>query len=290
MGPAEQLKCLLEQIAFAAQEASGCAGQFDFGSGQRTANHQCVPRRLPASRSVEAAQVAQHIRPDNAPALRELTERLGSQQIITVRRYASFTRRFWARDQRTLRVQFFGNFSSALRQRLLDHFNAWTSGVTIHFDETRGRGDVRIGSDHSGNWSYIGTDALLVSPHLPTTNFDGLSMDMDDEVFGSIVQHQAGHALGFPNRSLDASLHVNLDRQRLYQHFEQLLSWQPEDVEQHVLGSTDGTQGELIPPLMQWQLPDFVWQQPPPARQLPLVTDTDLQILRRVYASSDHDL
>lgn len=78
----------------------------------------------------------------------------------TVAQLALVTSKYWGRQPRTLSVGFLEATSNDLKQRILQHMNAWNLGVT--FALTNGTGQVRISRSGSGYWSYLETDILLI--------------------------------------------------------------------------------------------------------------------------------
>lgn len=137
---------------------------------------------------------------------------------------------------------------------IVDGFNTWGSVANLTFIETDviSEADIRIGFDYSaGSWSFIGTDALLISESESTMNF-GWSVQSD---FATVL-HEIGHSIGLlhehqsPNRSL-----VFNESQVLNDLSAQ--GWTAQQVQSNIFdtANVDVSSGYDVPSIMHYSMP-----------------------------------
>ena len=201
----------------------------------------------------ESIDVAIATRPDNAPSLNQLRMIYEDATSISVELLARNTTRYWSRDQTELSVSFVSDFSRREKSQILRLMNAWCQSAAISFRPTNGIGEVRISNQPTGNWSYQGTDLLLVPINQPTTNLDSYSGNGDQQRNRQVVLHQAGRILGFGQRGLLKNDLGRIKRAQCEDYILRLLGWENEFTRQKLFAN------ELeFPSVMSWELPSSV--------------------------------
>jgi hypothetical protein len=110
--------------------------------------------------------------------------------------------RYWA-GGRTLKIAFMNNPPQFITAPIMAAANKWLPHISVKFEFiTQGISDIRILVGLEGNWSLIGTDALLVDQDKPTMGFD-IHQHFSQKVGGrspaeleGVVLHEFGHVLG----------------------------------------------------------------------------------------------
>lgn len=148
-----------------------------------TAIHACVDRVLPSELQSEADLVALEENPANRPVADSPFE------------IAAVKHKMW-HPGRTLRVRFLDG-DPAVQRKVEQVAQQWCehANIQLAFGQDPDA-EIRISFLQPGSWSYIGTDALLISPEQPTMNYGWLQPDTDDEEYSRVVLHEFGHALG----------------------------------------------------------------------------------------------
>jgi hypothetical protein len=195
----------------------------------------CTVKQLPAHLLVEAARTAVAHNPANdVPAARGL---YGVQFI------AMLTSKFWGSQGRTLGVSFFdlpagaGSRDDQLRNRIIDHMNAWQCSVRFRWSQSGG--EVRISRGRGGYWSYLGTDILHVPAGQQTMNLEGFTLNTPESEYRRVVRHETGHTLGFPHEHMRKAIVENINPAAAIAYFGQNQGWSPTEVQQQVLTPLD---------------------------------------------------
>lgn len=204
----------------------------------------CVPKRLAARLLEAAAKQACAINPLNGAPLRRLAGQIKGYK-PTPMHIALVTSKYWGPAGVRLSVSFLESTSTALRNRILSHMNAWaqeprpgTVGANVRFLETQGTGDVRIAfqsGEEGGYWSYVGTDIRSIDPAEPTMNLEQFSMSTPESEFVRVVRHEAGHTLGFPHEHMRRELVNRIDPAKAIDYFGDTQGWTPDEVRAQVL-------------------------------------------------------
>jgi hypothetical protein len=197
----------------------------------------CIARLLPKEQRLEAAKRAVEINPKNLPAgtdLDELTGEHGDRLAIVINK--------WWGPEVLLTVGFLDSPPQDLRDRIIQHMNAWGRDASVRFVKSDTDPVVRISrlSDADipglgGYWSYIGTDVSLILPNQPTLNLEGFTMATPDSEFHRVVRHEAGHTLGFPHEHMRKELIERLHREKVIKDFMESQRWSEQEVIDQIL-------------------------------------------------------
>lgn len=217
----------------------------------------CLTHLLPMEQRLEAAKKAIEINPKNLPAgvdPDKLTGKSGERLAIVINK--------WWGPKVLLTVEFLDSPPQDLRDRIIDHMNAWDRDASVRFVESSTDPIVRISrfSDADipgmgGYWSYIGTDVSLIPPGQPTLNLEGFTMATPDSEFHRVVRHEAGHTLGFPHEHMRKELIERLDREKVMKAFMKSQGWSEQEVidqiltpleESSIMGTEDTDQSSIM--------------------------------------------
>jgi hypothetical protein len=121
----------------------------------------------------------------------------------------------------TLRILFIGG-SQLLRARVEKAAQEWTRFANVRFQVSNATdAEIRVGFEtNSGDWSFLGTDALAVPAQQPTMN-----LDVNDHTVPTELNQQVlrlfGHALGLINEHQNPNANIPWDRDKAYSFFSQ---------------------------------------------------------------------
>lgn len=111
--------------------------------------------------------------------------------------------------------------------------------LSVHYVDVPSTADVRISikTTPERSYSYIGTSARIASIGEPTMQL-ALLPNLSEEERRKIVLHEFGHMLGLipENQNPNSKMYVDLDWDKVYQHFAQL-GWNREMVDQYYRSS-----------------------------------------------------
>ena len=308
---ATPLRETLFRIARLAEDAVGRAGhvgqsQGGYDGADRAKDHRhghaesvghgkdklsCIPKTLPKRLLEKAAATARQVNPVNAPAIGPLAtfgRDIGPMDPGRIKLMTALvTTKYWGAQDRTLTVSFMEATPGDLRQRIIDHLNAWFQSGCINFAETQGTGQVRISRGPGGFSSYLGVDILLIPTNLPTMNLEGFTMSTDESEYRRVVRHEAGHTLGFPHEHMRQELVARIDPERAYDHFFRLAGWDRRTVDEQVLTALDQTTIIGTPPdqdsIMCYQLPGSITRDGNPISGGADLNHTDHAFAAHVY-------
>jgi hypothetical protein len=198
----------------------------------------CQIKPLPHRLTEQAAQVATKINPVNAP-MRQPVRGLAAAMVPDPLSIAVLTSRYWGAQRRELTVSFMDQPETALRRRILEHMNAWSTVCGVSFVETNGVGQIRIARERQGYYSYLGTDINLIPPNRQTMNLQEFSMDTPESEFHRVVRHETGHTLGFPHEHMRTEIVNRIDPEKAYAYFQRTQGWDRKMVDQQVLTPLD---------------------------------------------------
>jgi hypothetical protein len=245
----------------------------------------CHPKQLPQKHWIKAASMAAAINPVNEPARRAAA--IGRP--LKPLELAVMTTKYWGAKGVDLTVSFLDNPSKELRDRILNHMNAWAQTANVRFRQTTGQGQVRIARvQNDGYWSYVGTDILSIPANQQTLNLDSFTMNTRESEFVRVVRHEAGHTLGFPHEHMRKELVDLIDRNKAIAYFGQTQGWTPKEVEFQVL--TPLSKGSLIATdhadprsIMCYQIPGSITKNGKPIVGGTDIVATDREFIARIY-------
>jgi hypothetical protein len=162
-------------------------------AAQRKNIRMCVDRILSAEQKQAAMKRAVAENPHNAPPrLSVLPFGVSAHPF----KMALITGRKWA-NGKAIGVYFLDG-TPTQRAKTKLHADSWSTyaNITLNFNATKAKADLRISFQQDGAWSYVGIDALGIPVSEPTMNFGWLRDDTEDEEWRRVVVHEFGHALG----------------------------------------------------------------------------------------------
>ncbi len=245
----------------------------------------CIPKSLPKSMQLKAAETAVKHNPANQPALGQLFS-VASEADLKLA-IAVLTTKYWGPAPRRLTVSFLDSPAADLRRRIIGHMNAWNRSAGIRFVETQGTGLVRISRGRDGYWSYLGTDILHIARDRPTMNLQGFTMNTPESEYRRVIRHEAGHTLGFSHEHGRRTLVARIDPERAYEYFRRTQGWSREEVDQQVLTPLDeraimGTPADQTS-IMCYQLPGSITRDGQPILGGVDINQSDYDFAGRIY-------
>jgi|GEM_PF-292936 len=176
----------------------------------------CIDRELPLELYHEAMEVAIQENPANMPTI-------NSRQLLpgvtyTPTRLAALTGKMW-RPERELKIYFMDG-EDEVKDRITNIAEEWLKYANIRF--TFGNdpaSEIRITFKQAGSWSYIGTDALLITRNQATMNFGWLTANTADDEYRRVVLHEFGHVLGCIHEHQNPSTDIPWDKEAVYEFY-----------------------------------------------------------------------
>lgn len=201
--------------------------------------HLCTELEWPDL--AESLRVAIHENPGNV--LRSPIERNSIPELRNLQApfIAVLFKKMWA-PGRELKIAFLGNVNSEVKNKIIKYANQWLSYVNLKFDFVAGSaGDLRISTEEGGSWSYLGTDARLISSDEATMNYGWLYPETPDQEYSRVVLHEFGHALGAIHEHQRPEAGIPWDRPKVYEYYA-AQGWSKEDVDRNVLDKYNADQ------------------------------------------------
>lgn len=192
----------------------------------------CTSKYLPSEMQLEAAEIAVQQNPVNRPANSASGP---TDLILPPREIAVRTSRYWGNKGVKLTVGFLEPIAAELRNRIIEHANAWARHGNIQFTYSTVEPQVRITREQEGYWSYLGTDILSIGKNDPTMCLERFSMTTLETEFVRVVRHEFGHTLGFEHEHMRRAIIEKLDQQKTIAYFRRTQGWTPAMVMQQVL-------------------------------------------------------
>lgn len=135
---------------------------------------------------------------------------------------------------RTLKIAFLGEVNPTVKQKIVNYAKYWLDFVNLKFDFVEGsNGDIRISTTPGGSWSYLGTDAKLISADKPTMNYGWLLAETPDKEYSRVVLHEFGHALGAIHEHQHPGAGIPWDRPRVYEYYARQ-GWSKDQVDNNI--------------------------------------------------------
>jgi len=250
----------------------------------------CTPKSLPQSRIVKAAQMAVSINPLNRPHVRRLAAMMGAE-VPDKMRIAVIAGKFWGAGGVRLSVGFLDTNDAALRARILQHMNAWSTRVNATFVLTNSAddADVRIARKQGdGYWSYVGTDIRHIARGQPTMNLDSFTMATPEKEYRRVVRHETGHTIGCMHEHMRRSLVNKIDPVEAIAYYGRTQGWTPDEVRAQVLTPIEeaqllGTAFADENSIMCYQIPGTITKNGQPIPGGTDIDETDFQFMAGVY-------
>lgn len=264
----------------------------------------CTLRQLPIEATMAAAQRAVDINPSNRP----LTDFIGLMKdvietsakkakatpaaaptgILAPGRLAVLTSKYWGAKGIHLTVAFMESTPVALRNKILEHMNAWNKTANVEFVYSTTSPQVRISRGGGGYWSYLGVDVLSIPANEPTMNLEGFTTSTPSAEYNRVVRHETGHTMGFPHEHMRPDLVALLDVQKTIAYFRRTQGWSAEDVRQQVLTplnekSIMGTPNADKTSIMCYQLPGEITKSGQPIVGGDVINDLDFAFAGKLY-------
>ncbi|MBA3430063.1 MAG: Tolloid-like protein 1, partial [Actinobacteria bacterium] len=153
----------------------------------------CVDRVLSSEEAFEAARLAIEENPENLPVA-VVHPGLGVAP-PTPLELALVAGKKW-KVGRTLTIGFLDG-EADVQDVVGEIAREWCQHANLDFEfGAAADADIRISFQHSGSWSYIGTDAKTIASNQPTMNYGWLTPTTPYEEYQRVVRHEFGHALG----------------------------------------------------------------------------------------------
>jgi hypothetical protein len=189
--------------------------------------HLCTIRQLPQHLWVAAHDAAVEEHPQNKVRLFLPKPQRGAMQI----------NKKWA-PGRTITAGFLDG-TGIQRKRVEPYFHEWEQYANLKFRFVLDPNlcDVRISfRQDEGSWSYLGTDILAVPKSDPTMVLGWLYDDTDEEEYGRVVRHEAGHTVGFEHELQQPDAAVDWDIPKVLAYYEGPPNrWSEKDVYDQVI-------------------------------------------------------
>lgn len=167
------------------------------------------------------------------------------------RRSVGYPSVFWPTGS-TLRIAFLDeDLAVDHRQGIINAINEWQPYVNLHFEFIDGRegqpgygkGDIRITTESSYNFSLIGTGAKANDPWSPTMV---LGIKPSDPQFAARVMHEFGHALGAEHEHQHPHADIPWDLPKVYAHYA-AMGHSKETVDESVLKRLPEVSAMMLP-------------------------------------------
>lgn len=244
----------------------------------------CVVKQLPAELQARASKLAAMINPLNAQA--------PDHGLLTVQPLlVLLNSKYWGSSGVTLTVGFMESTPTDLKNRILDHMNAWGDYCNVTFALSNVSPQVRITREEYGYWSYLGTDILLIPSNQATMGLFGFTMSYPESEFRRVVRHETGHTLGFHHEHLRAGLIARLDQAKTIEYFRVNYGWSAAQTIWNVLtpleeSSITGSTAEDETSIMCYYLPGIITTDGRPIAGGVDITSTDAQFANQLYPLS----
>ena len=116
---------------------------------------------------------------------------------------------------------FYMDGSFEMQRRVGKIARAWSDIIGIPFISVsdKYKSDVRVTFAAGGSWSYIGTQALDISPKDPTMQLGWVTEHMEDTEMAQVVLHEFGHMVGLLHEHQNPTHGIQWDVERVYNFY-----------------------------------------------------------------------
>ncbi len=115
-----------------------------------------------------------------------------------------------------LSVAFVGKSSEKLREQVLKHARTWEQYANVRLIRAvdSSRSHIRVSLGNEANYTYIGTQAMLIPSGEPTMWID--SIYTDPKQFRATVIHEFGHVLGLMHEHKHPLSDIKWDKEKIF--------------------------------------------------------------------------
>lgn len=178
----------------------------------------------------------------------------------------------------------------ATRKKVQNIATEWTrfANITFAFGDDN-NAPVRIElTTPGGSWSYVGTDALVISPDEATMTLGILGSSVTDDEFRMSVLHEFGHLLGLIHETQNPNAKIPWNQAAVLRVYSKPPnSWPKELIEEQFFSKTN------IPPesyrpfdalsIMWYQIPKEFLTEPIQQRTKPELSESDKTFISKLY-------
>jgi hypothetical protein len=174
--------------------------------------------------------------------------------------------------------------SKALVVDALQEWAHHTPGLRFEIIDGK-QGDIRVSDDEgmNGNWSTIGTDALLEDENLPTLHLERTD---DSKQFRVNALHEFGHALGLLHEHQHPQNSLEWDKQAVHDYFVNE-SFPEEVLQGQIFDPVTGSDVQITPydsqSVMHYPLPPHLTHNRQVVAENFSLSEGDKEAIRRLY-------
>jgi hypothetical protein len=176
---------------------------------EQSETHACMDVSVPLERLREAQRLAVEENPTNSSEI---------ENPDTGERAFVVTSKLW-KPGRTLRVRFMGG-TPAVQEKVKQYANEWSNHTSLKFDfRDDPDAEIRVAFVKDGSWSYIGTDALVISKDEATMNYGWFDKPVSEDEYSRVIIHEFGHAIGMPHEHNHPDKDIPWNRDAVYRYY-----------------------------------------------------------------------
>jgi hypothetical protein len=140
----------------------------------------------------------------------------------------------WENGSR-LRVRFIGGAPS-LRSRIMRVARIWSAYANVLLEPSDDHdAELRISfKKESGDWSYVGAEALAISNDDPTVNFDWLGPETAIDELEGVVLREFGHVLGLQQEHRNPDAAIPWNKTAIYRDLGATQGWTKDQIDHNL--------------------------------------------------------